>query len=62
MILLRCPSCKSKDVHVQAWVDVNTNEFKDYVTDQPYYYCNNCGCDDDPEEAIVKPKKKKKKL
>jgi len=41
--LLVCDDCGSSDVHVKAWVDANTNEFKGY-TDETDRWCDQCEC------------------
>ena len=42
--MLICKKCKSSDVDVMAWVNINTNEYtNDLDSDIPY--CNNCGDD-----------------
>lgn len=60
MIKLCCPDCKSLNVHVQAWVDVNTSEYKGDLTDEPVYWCEKCQeTKYEIAERIIKKKKKK---
>lgn len=37
---LCCAECGSFDVHVQAWVNINTNEFQGDIGEDPY--CTDC--------------------
>ena len=41
--MLVCNKCGSKDIQVLAWVDANTNEYKEEGTNQyEDMWCNNC--------------------
>lgn len=43
--MLVCEECGSKDIEQKAWVDANTNEYKDTASDGDTEdnYCNKCG-------------------
>ena len=43
--ILICPLCKSENVHVKAWVDINTEEVysvEEDPKDKINYWCNDC--------------------
>lgn len=37
-----CTQCKSSDVSIQAWVDINTHEYDEKLEDADTV-CNQCG-------------------
>ena len=58
--MLVCKQCKSDNVDVRAWVNINTNKFTDDIDDTDPY-CNDCCEDVDVElmeEVIIKKDKK----
>lgn len=38
-----CSNCGSPNIQVQAWVNANTHEYVEDVTDNAECWCENCG-------------------
>ena len=38
-----CSECGSPNIQVQAWVNANTNEYVDDITDNAECWCEDCG-------------------
>ena len=38
-----CSECGSTNIQVQAWVNANTNEYVDDITDNAECWCEDCG-------------------
>lgn len=50
--MLVCKKCKSSDVDIQAWVNINTSEYtNDIGSNIPW--CNNCNDDTSVIESEV---------
>lgn len=46
-----CSECGSPNVQVQAWVNANTNEYVDDITDNSECWCEDCGKHTKPKEV-----------